>query len=212
MSTIAPDGSALPVFQKEGRHYIVGVPGPRSTRSGFATAPAPRILVVTSRGRRERRLGATPPRRRNRATCWTPWGLGGKISGWRKSPRAHRPRFYFTDLGDSYAARTGRPQKRRRPSAVAVFQEAAESASRIGEQDIRGRLAEAEGGQPTERSAKNEARARRTAAATGLGPGASGTPRDSVVADELSRQEPKDQAKSLSKLGTGHGRNEESPR
>ncbi len=49
-----------------------------------------------------------------------PWGYV-VITGWRKS-MDRTAAFYFTDLGDSYAARTGRPQNVG-VVGVAVFQE-----------------------------------------------------------------------------------------
>ena len=51
-----------------------------------------------------------------------PWG-SVEITGWRKSLE-RTAAFYFTDLGDSYAARTGRPQNVG-VIGVAVFQEKA---------------------------------------------------------------------------------------
>ena len=199
------DGSALPVFQKEGRHYIVGVPG-HEYAVRIRNCTGARILVVTSVDGVNVVSGDTAAPSQS-GYVLDPWG-SVEISGWRKSLE-RTAAFYFTDLGDSYAARTGRPQNVG-VIGVAVFQERPKRVT-YREQDIRGRLAEAEGGQPTERSAKNEARAD---AASPPPPPASAPAqagaRDSVVADELSRQEPRDQAKSLSKLGTGHGRNEES--
>ena len=80
-----------------------------------------------------------------------PWA-SVEIAGWRKS-LDRTAAFYFTDLGDSYAARTGRPQNVG-VIGVAVFQERPKRIA-YREQDLRGRLGR-------RRSAPNP-RARRTA-------------------------------------------------
>ena len=59
------------------------------------------------RRRRQRHLGRDRGDRRSPATCWTR-GLRVDIAGWRKN-LARTAAFYFTELPDSYAARTGRP-------------------------------------------------------------------------------------------------------
>ena len=195
------DSSALPVYQKDGRHYIVGVPG-HEYAVRIRNCTGARILVVTSVDGVNVVSGDTAAPSQS-GYVLDPWG-SVEITGWRKSLE-RTAAFYFTDLGDSYAARTGRPQNVG-VIGVAVFEERPKRIT-YREQDIRGRLAEAEG-QPVERSAKNEARADAPVPPPASAP-AQGGGRDSGMADELARQEPKDQ-KSLSKLGTGHGRNEES--
>jgi hypothetical protein len=130
-----------------------------------------------------------------------PWG-SVEITGWRKG-LDHVAAFYFTDLRDSYAARTGRPHNVG-VIGVAVFQERPRRISNR-EQDLRGRLA-AESPAAAPR-ANNEARADdASGGSTAQAPG----DRDGRGAEEFARQEFRDQAKAMSKLGTGHGRNEES--
>ena len=197
------DGSALPVYQKDGRHYIVGMPGHEYAVRIRNTTGA-RILVVTSVDGVNVISGDTAAPSQS-GYVLDPWG-SVEITGWRKSLE-RTAAFYFTDLGDSYAARTGRTQNVG-VIGVAVFQERPRRIA-YREQDIRSRLAEAEGGQPVERSAKNEARADAAVPPPASAPTQAGA-RDSGAADEFARQESKDQMKSLSKLGTGHGRNEES--
>jgi len=196
------DGSALPVYQKDSRHYIVGVPGHEYAVRIRNTTSA-RILVVTSVDGVNVVSGDTAAPSQSGYVLDT-WG-SVEITGWRKSLE-RTAAFYFTDLGDSYAARTGRPQNVG-VIGVAVFQERPKRIT-YREQDIRGRLAEAEG-QPVERSAKNEARADAASPPPASAPAQAGA-RDSGTADEFARQESKDQMKSLGKIGTGHGRNEES--
>jgi hypothetical protein len=196
------DGSALPVFQKDGRHYIVGVPG-HEYALRIRNCTGARILVVTSVDGVNVVSGDTASPSQS-GYVLDPWG-SVEITGWRKSLE-RTAAFYFTDLGDSYAARTGRPQNVG-VIGVAVFQERPKRIA-YREHDIRGRLAEAEG-QPVERSAKNEARADAPVPPPASAP-AQGGARDSSAADDFARQESSDQARALSKLGTGHGRNEES--
>ena len=112
------DGLALPVYQKDGRNYIVGVPGHeyavriRNTTGG-------RVLAVTSVDGVNVISGDTAAPSQS-GYVLDPWG-SVEIAGWRKS-MSRTAAFYFTDLGDSYAARTGRPQNVG-VIGVAVFQE-----------------------------------------------------------------------------------------
>jgi hypothetical protein len=198
-------GSALPVYANNGRNYIVGAPG-HEYGVRIRNCTGARVLVVTSVDGVNVISGDTASPSQS-GYVLEPYGYV-VITGWRKN-MDRTAAFYFTDLGDSYAARTGRPQNVG-VIGVAVFQE---RPTRIGyrEQDLRGRLAEAEGGQPAERSAKNEARADAPPAPPASAPAQEQAgARDSGATDEFARQEPMGQAKALSKLGTGHGRNEES--
>ncbi|MEO8755332.1 MAG: hypothetical protein ABI624_21940, partial [Casimicrobiaceae bacterium] len=136
------------------------------------------------------------------------WG-SVEIAGWRKSLE-RTAAFYFTDLGNSYAARTGRPQNVG-VVGVAVFQERPKRIA-YREQDFRGRLAaneEASSMAGKRSEARADAAAPPPPASAPMQAQAGG--RDSGgMQDELERQESRDKAQSLSKLGTGHGRNEES--
>jgi len=99
-------GRALPVHQHKGRSYVVGEPQHQyelriRNRSGG------RVLAVTSVDGVNVVTGETAAE-----------GQGGYvidptgqtvIDGWRKS-LDEVATFYFTSLGDSYAARTGRPR------------------------------------------------------------------------------------------------------
>jgi hypothetical protein len=199
------DRTALPVFAKDGRHYIVGVPG-HEYAVRIRNCTGARILVVTSVDGVNVVSGDTAAPSQS-GYVLEPWG-SVEIAGWRKSLE-RTAAFYFTDLGDSYAARTGRPQNVG-VIGVAVFQE---KAKRIAyrEQDLRGRLAAAEPG-AAEPARKNE-RADAAPAAPAPAQSAAGAgmrESTSASADEFARQESKDQARAMSKLGTGHGRNEES--
>ncbi|MEO8508880.1 MAG: hypothetical protein ABI593_14730 [Betaproteobacteria bacterium] len=203
------DRTALPVFAKDGRHYIVGVPG-HEYAVRIRNCTGARILVVTSVDGVNVVSGDTAAPSQS-GYVLEPWG-SVEISGWRKSLE-RTAAFYFTDLGDSYAARTGRPQNVG-VIGVAVFQEKAKRISQR-EQDLRGRLAEAESGaaEPARKAERADAAPPAPLAAPAPAQSAAGAGmRDqaSASADELTRQESKDQARAMSKLGTGHGRNEDS--
>src|SRR5512135_431158 len=81
------DGTALAVYVKDGRRYIVGTPG-HEYAVRIRNCTPERILAVTSVD------GVNV--------------VSVETAGWRKSLE-RTAAFYFTDLRDSYAARTGRP-------------------------------------------------------------------------------------------------------
>jgi hypothetical protein len=99
-------GRVLPVAWGGGAAYIVGQPGNEygirvSNRSGvdlLAVVSVDGVNVVTGET-------ASP----SQSGYVIPAGASVEISGWRKSLQDIAA-FYFTDLGDSYAARTGRTE------------------------------------------------------------------------------------------------------
>ena len=201
------NGTALPVYQKDGRHYVVGVPG-HEYAVRIRNCTNARILVVTSVDGVNVVSGDTASPQQS-GYVLEPWG-SVEITGWRKSLE-RTAAFYFTDLGDSYAARTGRPQNVG-VIGVAVFQE---RAKRIAwrEQDYRGRLAASEAtadGAKRERADAPAAPPPPAAAAASPMPAPSAGARDNESAAEATRQEFKDEKRVLGKLGTGHGRSEDS--
>lgn len=189
------DGAALPVYAKDGRNYVVGVPGHeyavriRNTTNG-------RVLVVTSVDGVNVISGDTAAPSQS-GYVLDPWG-SVEIGGWRKS-LSRTAAFYFTDLGDSYAARTGRPQNVG-VIGVAVFQERAKRIA-YPQYDYRGRASKDAGD-----SAANVERAEAQSSPAPAPPAAAGAP----AAAEAPRQQLADEMKSMGKLGTGHGRSEES--
>lgn len=98
-------GRNLPVYEHDGRYYVVGKPGNRyqimlRNQSGQS------LLAVTSVDGVNVVSGETAN-----------WQQSGyvldssgqtEVKGWRKS-LSHVAQFYFTALADSYAARSGRP-------------------------------------------------------------------------------------------------------
>jgi hypothetical protein len=99
------DGAALPVWFKDGERYVVGTPG-HEYALRVRNLTGERILAVMSVDGVNIVSGETA----------APDQVGyvldpyqsAEIDGWRKS-LSRAAAFYFTDLGDSYAARTGRP-------------------------------------------------------------------------------------------------------
>lgn len=98
-------GRNLPVYQHEGRHYVVGKPGNRyqivlRNRSGrdlLAVTSVDGVNVVSGETATWQQSGYVLDAYRQT-----------DIKGWRKR-LSDVAQFYFTALFDSYAARTGRP-------------------------------------------------------------------------------------------------------
>jgi hypothetical protein len=178
-------GAALTVYEKDGRRYVVGAPG-NEYAVRIRNCTGRRILAVTSVDGVNVITGETASPDQSGYVI-EPWG-SVEIAGWRKS-MSHTAAFYFTNLGDSYAARTGRPFDVG-VIGVAVFAERVEPRrQKIAEgarEESAGRLAAA----PSPAAA--DAQSAERASAEGVAPSQSftGVP--------------------LAKLGTGHGRTESS--
>jgi hypothetical protein len=101
------DGRRLAVHWHEGRAYVVGRPGNEyqltlRNRQGaelLAVMSVDGINVVTGETAHPQQSGYV----------LGPWG-GVDVKGWRKN-LSRTAAFYFTELGDTYAARTGRPEQ-----------------------------------------------------------------------------------------------------
>ena len=98
-------GRTLPVYQSGGRWFVAGKPGNEyqvtvRNRAGgdlLAVVSVDGVNVVSGETATASQSGYVIERNRTLS-----------IKGWRKSLE-NVAAFYFTDLGDSYAARTGRP-------------------------------------------------------------------------------------------------------
>ena len=111
-------GQSLPEYPHRGDTWIAGTPGRRySVR--LANTTGERVLVLLSVDGVNAVTGQTA-HPAQAGYVLEPWE-SAEISGWRKS-MDDIAQFVFTDLGDSYAARTGRPQNVG-VIGVAVFQE-----------------------------------------------------------------------------------------
>jgi hypothetical protein len=188
-------GSALTVYERDGRRYVVGAPG-NEYAVRIRNCTGRRILAVTSVDGVNVVTGETASPDQSGYVI-EPWG-SVEIAGWRKS-MSHTAAFYFTHLGDSYAARTGRPFDVG-VIGVAVFAERVESRRQKIAEGVReesaGRLAAAAEASPAASRASPstaaDAQPAERASAEGVAPSQSfnGLP--------------------LAKLGTGHGRTESS--
>src|SRR5439155_19434023 len=98
------DGTALAVHLKDGQRYIVGTPG-HEYAVRIRNCTGERILAVTSVDGVNVVSGETAAPEQSGYVI-DPYA-SVEIVGWRKSLE-RTASFYFTDLRDSYAARTGR--------------------------------------------------------------------------------------------------------
>lgn len=178
-------GRALPVYWHEGRAYVAGTPGHEyqvrvHNRRGedlLAVVSVDGVNVLSGESASASQGGYV-------VGAWS----RVDIKGWRKS-LGETASFYFTSLGDSYAARTGRPDDVG-VIGVALFQRAPPAPPPVAEVA------------PHERDAD----ARRERAQSGIANQAKShappPPAAPSSAGPAARAEP---------LGTGHGRREESP-
>jgi hypothetical protein len=100
-----PDGRVLPVYPKDGRSYVVGTPG-QEYGIRVCNTTSERVLAVMSVDGVNIVSGETA------SPSQSGYVLTGyecaDINGWRKN-LASTAAFYFTELPDAYATRTGRP-------------------------------------------------------------------------------------------------------
>ena len=102
----AASGRALPSWQHAGRTWVAGEPGARYALRVRNTTPR-RLLAVVSVDGVNVLSGESATYGQN-GYVFEAWRTA-TIDGWRKS-LTETAAFYFTELPDSYAARTGRPQ------------------------------------------------------------------------------------------------------
>ena len=99
------NGQWLPEYRHRGQEWIAGVPGHRYSIR-LANTSGERVLVVLSVDGVNAVTGQTAAPSQG-GYVLEPWE-SAEIAGWRKS-LDDVAQFVFTDLPDSYAARTGRP-------------------------------------------------------------------------------------------------------
>lgn len=99
------DGRLLPQYRHHGERWLAGVPGHRYAIR-LTNASDERVLVVLSVDGVNAVTGEDADPAQG-GYVLAPW-QSTEIGGWRKS-LDRVAQFHFTDLADSYAARTGRP-------------------------------------------------------------------------------------------------------
>jgi hypothetical protein len=194
----------LPVYWHEGRAYVVGKPGNEYQISVRNQAGADVLAVVSVDGVNAVSGETAAPEQ-------TGYVLGHQssydIRGWRKS-LSRTAAFYFTELPDSYAARTGRPDNVGVIGVAVYRRKQAEPPVAVGRIDL-GRMDSNESRESRPRSMQDSARdAAGSAAGSGAGTARLEQPAAAPpgASAELSRRMPAPEKS----LGTGHGRNETS--
>ena len=173
-------GRALPVYESAGRWFIAGKPGNEyhvtvRNRAGgdlLAVVSVDGINVVTGETAAASQSGYVIDR-----------GSAMSIKGWRKSLEKVAA-FYFTDLGDTYAARTGRPENIG-VIGVALFKRKPEPVLELEQPQSRG-----EPGTAAADGAARSARPRAPEKSIGTGHGRSQTSQARYVAFERESDTP----------------------
>ena len=188
----------LPIYWHNGKAYVVGAPG-NEYQITVRNAVAQDVLAVVSVDGVNVVSGETASTQQGGYVIdsWQQMDIGG----WRKS-LSRTAAFYFTSLGDSYAARTGRPNHvgvigaalyRRKPDPVSYAPEYLPPPASI--------------------SGTRDARERENGSGRADAPAASAAPR-ALQEKSLGRSESEYgqlRGQLRDKLGTGHGRSENSP-
>jgi hypothetical protein len=186
------NGQVLPVYPKDGRRWVVGAPG-REYSVRVCNRTNARVLAVMSVDGVNIITGdtAAPAQSGYVLSAWE----CADINGWRKSME-RTAAFYFTELPDAYATRTGRPENVG-VIGVAFFREKAPPVA-LRKDKVYRLAEEAASGGPYD--------AKREAAPDSVRSEAQNAQRAAV--DAPTPMPPA--AAPLAKLGTGHGRSEES--
>jgi hypothetical protein len=192
------ENRVLPVYFHDGRYYVVGKPG-NEYQLTIRNQQAADIMAVVSVDGVNAVSGET--------AHWSQTGYvfganaSFSVKGWRKSLQ-QVARFYFTEIENSYAARTGRPDNVG-VIGVAVFRRKAEPAVSLGRLERDRREASRADAAPAEaQGAAAEAPAK--SAASGAANSAADTA--SRRAPAAAPAQPPERS-----LGTGHGAGESSP-
>jgi hypothetical protein len=200
------DGVTLPVYEKDGRRYVVGTPGHEYTLR-IRNLTGQRVLAVTSVDGVNVVTGETAAPDQSGYVLEAFGSVD--IPGWRKSLE-RTAAFYFTDLGDTYAARTGRPGNVG-VIGMALFREARPHVSVVPRRD---RIAAAQSGAAGSNAMPPASEPQPAVPPVTMRQEAA---RDGALREEPARDAATDQrmaersAKTMaSPLGTGHGRSEAS--
>ena len=183
-----PDGRALSVYPKDGRHWVVGTPG-LEYGIRVCNTTGSRVLAVMSVD------GVNVVSGETASPAQSGYVLSAHecadINGWRKN-NSSTAAFYFTELPDAYAARTGRPENVG-VVGVAFFRE---RPPRITWKDAPARIAASPATEPAARQDAADA------SATAEGRAGNAQAARSEMAAGAPAPAP------MAKIGTGHGRRE----
>jgi hypothetical protein len=186
-----PDGQLLSVYPKDGRRWVVGTPG-QEYGIRVCNTTGNRVLAVMSVD------GVNVVSGETASPAQSGYVLSAHecadINGWRKS-NTFTAAFYFTELPDAYAARTGRPENVG-VIGVAFFRERPQ---RITGKDAPARVAASPAAEPAARQDAADA----SAAAESRAGNAQATRSEMAAAAPAPAP--------MAKIGTGHGRREWSP-
>ena len=185
-----PDGRVLPLHEKDGRRWVVGTPGQEYAIRVCNTSGG-RVLAVMSVDGVNVVSGDTA------SPAQSGYVLSAyecaDINGWRKN-LSSTAAFYFTELPDTYAARTGRPENVG-VIGVAFFRERSRP---VAWKDSEAKVAASPAAEP---AARQEAAAGSAAAEGRIGDAPAR--RDNFASDGPAPAP-------MAKIGTGHGRRESS--
>jgi hypothetical protein len=195
------DGQVLPVYASGGRNWVVGTPGQEYSIRYCNSTPGRVLAVMSVDGVNVVSGDTASPSQSgyvlNAYECTD-------IQGWRKN-MARTAAFYFTELPDSYAARTGRPENVG-VIGVAVFREKQPPVTwrrpykdKVASDEARSDVPAAAPQAPVARAFGQDAQANADSV----------SPREEAAGRLQGAPTPVPAP--ASKLGTGHGRNEDSP-
>ncbi len=204
------DGSALPVYAKDGRNYIVGTPG-HEYAVRIRNCTGARVLVVTSVDGVNVISGDTAAPSQS-GYVLEPWGYG-RDHRLAQEPRAHggvllhRPGRLVCGAHRPAAERR-RDRRRRVPGEAATRRCTTTGSAAAPVPRPKHRPTRTRRPIPSPLTARKEARA--DAAAPVASRGNARARRSRRAATPRSKDSPEAVRRSLGKLGTGHGRNEDS--
>lgn len=203
-------GGALAVHPKDGQRYVIGTPG-HEYAIRLRNNSGQRVLAVTSVDGVNVVTGDTASPEQSGYVI-DAWG-SVEIAGWRTSLE-RTAAFYFTDLSDSYAARTGRPANVG-VIGVAVYRERPPA---VAERSLRDRIAAHDGAKqergdvPAAPMAAHDGAKQERGDVPAAPMAAPRREADRQAADATAAPPAEREARTLSsKLGTGFGRDETSP-
>jgi hypothetical protein len=196
------DGQVLPVYNGGSRNWVVGTPG-REYSIRYCNSTPGRVLAVMSVD------GVNVVSGETASPAQSGYVLDAyecaDIQGWRKD-FSRTAAFYFTELPDAYATRTGRPENVG-VIGVAVFRERPQRIAwreRLSKTPYEGDRRDAPAA-PAERAAGSAVQDAQSSA-DAISPREESAGRlEAAPSATMPTPAP------LSKLGTGHGRSEDSP-